>query len=67
MGAVLTFFIYFLLVSVVLVASVLLAKILVKALSHVLYIVPEYLWHNFTVALFAAFVIGGIVLLIMFA
>ena len=67
MGAIALFCLYFLLGTIAIIAAVLLIKFIVHAFSHVLYIIPEYTWHNLLVLLFVAIVVGSFVLLILFA
>ena len=67
MGAILTFILYFLIVSIALVVAVLVARIFTNVLSHAFYIIPGYIWHNLMLLICAGVLVGGIVLLIVFA
>ena len=63
--AVLMFIVYVLLGAVALVLGYTLLKALVNVILQFLDILPEYLWHAFSILLFVGIFVGGIIALIL--
>ena len=64
MVSIVTALVYILLGAIASVFAFLLFRAVVKALARFIYFLPEYLWHNVTVLLVAAFFVVLIMLMI---
>lgn len=67
MGGIITLVLYILLGAVAAVLAFLILRAVVRAISHFLIILPEYLWHNLFVLLFVGVFVLGLFMLIRVA